>query len=413
MNNCKDENENILEENNQYKQLISLQREQLTSEEKKIDAAERKINEMLAAQDGIQQLQRKLGSYQRNSLRNLDEDTIKFGVIMQRNIDCRKDLAHVLKLRDTGQNIEQTLDQQLEAQRDMMEKLEAGATAAFNQRSIAETHILEMKESLEEEMREFSKKMMNLRVFIEHDTKLQTFMKTKLQEIILSVQEKDSKKKERTKQLEMYRQCYRVLVEANGKSSLSQIGLTFARNKQTNLVLMNYITELHSKLNMLETSIAKMKSDVLILEQGNKQLEEQGMSQIKDLESELENHMNLADSLEEQRCGVQRTVDQLTASISALLEEIDEPVPVTSDNITHCIDMLVENINNLLINANSEADEQNLQSVNFALLPDVGTSANSVVDSEAAVEKERSRTSSGGSFRSTSSGRKSLIFTQQ
>ena len=53
---------------------------------------------------------------------------------MQRNIDCRKNLDHVLKLRDTGQNIEQTLDQQLEAQRDMMEKLEAGAIAAFNQR---------------------------------------------------------------------------------------------------------------------------------------------------------------------------------------------------------------------------------------------------------------------------------------
>jgi len=62
------------------------------------------------------------------------QDTIKFGVIMQRNIDCRKNLDHVLKLRDTGQNIEQTLDQQLEAQRDMMEKLEAGAIAAFNQR---------------------------------------------------------------------------------------------------------------------------------------------------------------------------------------------------------------------------------------------------------------------------------------
>jgi len=99
-------------------------------------------------------------------------------------------------------------------------------------------------------------------------------------------------------------------------------------------------------------------------------------------------------------------------------------------------DMLVENIHNLLINANSEADEQNLQSVNFALLPDIGTSTNSgtllffktnniksfsvgfyyhiqhtvcvftVVDIDAAVEKERSRTSSGGSFRSTSSSRK-------
>jgi len=62
-------------------------------------------------------------------------------------------------------------------------------------RSIAETQMLEMKESLEEEMRHFSKKMMNLRVIIEHDTKLQAFMKKKLQEIILSVQEKDSKKK--------------------------------------------------------------------------------------------------------------------------------------------------------------------------------------------------------------------------
>jgi len=39
MNNLKDENENILEEKNQYKQLISLQREQLMSEEKKVNQA--------------------------------------------------------------------------------------------------------------------------------------------------------------------------------------------------------------------------------------------------------------------------------------------------------------------------------------------------------------------------------------
>ncbi|KAM4573438.1 coiled-coil domain-containing protein 63-like [Odontesthes bonariensis] len=372
----------------------------------RIDTAERKIIERLAAQDGILQLQRKLSSYQRNTLRNLDEDTIKFDVIMQRNIDCRKNLAHMLKLRETGQNIEKTLDQQLEAQQDMMEKLEDGAIAAFNQRSNDDTQMLEMKESLEEEMRQFSKKMKELRVVIEHDAKLQTFMEKKVQEIILSVQEKDSKKKERTKQLEMYRQCYNALVEANGESNLSQIGLTFEQSKQINLVLMNYISELHSKWNMLETSIAKIKSDTLILEQGNKQHEEQGMSQIKDLESELENHTNLADSLEEQHCVIQKTVDQLKASISVLLDEIDEPVPVTSDNITYCIDMLVENITNLLINPNSEADEQNLYSFNFALLPDIGTYTNSVGDIEAAVEMERSRTSSGSSFRSTSSGRK-------
>ncbi|KAM9753747.1 coiled-coil domain-containing protein 63-like [Menidia menidia] len=284
-----------------------------------------------------------------------------------------------------------------------MEELEFDFTDLFNQRSKAETQTLKMKESLEDATNQFSKKEMVLRTHIAHDAKLQKFMMTKLQKIILSVQEKDSKTKERTKPVETYVQSYNALVEANRESNLSQIGLAFTTNKRTNLVLMNYITDLHAQSNMLEISTENIKNDILMLEQARLH-EEDSMNHLKELESELENHISLGDSLEEQRRVVQRAVDQLTASIRGLLD--DGSVTVAADNIALCIGKLVENIHNLLIQANSETDEQSLQLANFALLPDIDTPTNSMSDIESAVDKEHSRTSSGSSFRSTASSRK-------
>ncbi|XP_069570414.1 coiled-coil domain-containing protein 63-like [Brachyistius frenatus] len=165
----------------------------------------------------------------------------------------------------------------------------------------------------------------------------------------------------------------------------------FMENKRTTFSLMNYITELSYRRNMLKNRTDKMKSDIMFLERKD----EQSTNLMKDLELDLENSSRLADSLEEQVSVAQTTLDQLKVAISGLLDEIQENVTVTSDNMTHFICFL-ENIRNGIVE-----EQQELQLANFDLLPAIKcsnrNSAVKVSDSESSVEKERSKSSSAAS----------------
>ncbi|XP_017274404.1 60 kDa neurofilament protein-like [Kryptolebias marmoratus] len=369
--NLKEEFVKLLEENKRYKQLICQQKDELVRLEKEITAAEKRIQEDLMVPDGFVQHQEKdFRRKERLRSNNLEKETKRFGDMMHRNMASHKRIAHLLKVRDTGRNIQRKLDRQLAVQRNTMAELQSAITSALNHRVKAETQMTQLKESLDEERSQFSKKKTQLHIDIEHEVKLQTFIEKKLQEIVPQVPHKNTKRTKSEEQQEADKQSFSEMLDAAGRSDPSQICLTFSQNKEENFSLMNKITELKNKGNMLENRIHRMQSDILMLEQEAKGHNELNTIQLKDLETELENNIHLAESLDEQNQVAKRTLDELTAAVSHCLKAFREPPEVTSHNIADCVVILTENIQNLLIKAISEGDEQNQHLPNFTLLPD-------------------------------------------
>ncbi|XP_044037329.1 outer dynein arm-docking complex subunit 1-like [Siniperca chuatsi] len=388
---------NLQEENDQYKKLISQQKGHLVSLHRKITVAESRIQEKLTVPGGILKQQGKHRRHRKHISiieNKLNQNTIKFDELLCGNMDYRKDISHLLQQKGIGCNIEEKFNRQLATQQNIMEKLEERFTLAFNQRLEAESRMLEAREQIEAERVQFNRRQMQLKTLINHNTKLHTFMETKLQEIIPLEDNEDSKKRKKqqqyqsgVKKLEIYMQGHSTLVEVTRERDLRQIGHMFIQNEQKNFAHINYINELHNRRKILKNCTDKMKSDILFLEQENKGHDEQSKSQFKELEYELEKYSCLADSLEKQCTVVQRTLDQLKTAMNVLLDEImQEAVIVTFDNITHFTNILEESINNMLIQANNVEDKhmENLLLANSELLPEC----------EAVVETERSRSSS-------------------
>ncbi|KAM7401809.1 hypothetical protein PAMP_017088 [Pampus punctatissimus] len=309
---------------------------------------------------------KKLISHEKDNLVSLDrEDTIKFDEVLCSNMDYYKDIAHLLQQKSTVCSIKEKFNRQLVTQQGIMEKLEEKSTLAFSRSIEAET-----------------KRKMQLKILIVHDTKLHSFMEKKFQEIIPLKEDEDSKTRKKhqehqsgVKRLEMYRQGHSTLVEVTGEKELGQIGQLFIQNEQKNFALINYINKLHNRRN----------SDILFLEHDNNRHDQQSESHLKDVESEFEKHSCLADSLEKQCVLVQETLDQLMTAITGLVREItQEAAVVTFDNISHFTSVLEESITDLLIHANNVEDEQtglppqNLLLANSDLLAEGET----VVDTE-------------------------------
>ncbi|XP_039654819.1 coiled-coil domain-containing protein 63-like [Perca fluviatilis] len=395
----KEQYNNLQEENDQYKKLISQQKDNWDSLDKEVTVSESRILEMLTVPGGILKQQGEHGRLRKHIrvLENkLNQDTVKFDELLCNNMDYRKQIAHLLQQKGLWCNIEKKFNRQLAAQQNITEELGERVNLAFSQRSEDEIRMLEMRECIEVETVNFTNRRMKLKTIIAHDTKWQTFMETKFQEIIPLEEDEDSKKRKKqqqyengVKKLEMYMQGHSTLVQVTGKGELRHISNMFIQNEQKNFAYISYINELHNRRNMLKNCTDKMKSDILFLEEENKGHDEQIKSLLKDLESELEKYSCLSDSLEKQCAVVQRTRDQLTTAISGLLDKImQDVVIVNSDNIVHFTSILEESISNMLIQANNVEDEY--------LVPEEMLLANSdlLPEYEAAVETEPCRSSS-------------------
>ncbi|XP_067444707.1 coiled-coil domain-containing protein 63-like [Thunnus thynnus] len=412
----------IQEENDQYKQLISQEKENLVSLDKELTAAETRIQEKLAVPGGILKEEGKprRHSKQIRILENkLNQDTVKFDEMLCSNMDYHKEIAHLLQQKGTVCNIEEKFNRQLATQQGIMDKLGEKSTLAFNQRSEAQTRMkeLEVRDGIEAD----TKRKMQQKILNVHNTKLRSFMEKKSQEIIPLKEEEDSKTRKKqqqyqsgVKRLEMYMQGHSTLVEVTGEKELCQIGQLFIQNEQKNFALINYINELHNRKNMMKICTGTKKactysceasgcteihicmfylcacvcvrqSDIMFLEQEKNTHDEQNEGQFKDLESELEKYSCLADSLENQCALVQEALDQLKTAITGLVSEImPTAVIVTFDNMAHFTSILAQSISDLMIQANTEEDEQtglppqNLLLANFDLLPE----GEEVVDTE-------------------------------
>ncbi|XP_031132988.1 coiled-coil domain-containing protein 63-like [Sander lucioperca] len=394
----KEQYNNLQEENDQYKRLISQQKDNLVSLDREVTVSESRILEMLTVPGGILKQQGEHGRLRKHIrvLENkLNQDTVKFNELLSNNMDYRKHIAHLLQQKGLWCNIEKKFNRQLATQQNITEKLGERFNLAFSQRSEAEIRMLEMRECIKVETVNFTKRRMQLKTTIAHDAKRQTFMETKFQEIIPLEEDEDSKKRKQqqqyengVKKMEMYMQGHSTLVQVTGEGDLRHISNMFIQNEQKNFAHISYINELHNRRNTLKTCTDKMKSDILFLEEENKGHDEKIKSLLKDLESELEKYSCLSDSLEKQCAVVQRTLDQLTTAISGLLDKImQEVVIVNSDNIVHFTSILEESISNILIQANNLEDEY--------LVPEKMLLANSdlLPENEAVVETEHSRSS--------------------
>uniref|UniRef100_A0A8P4KTG2 ODAD1 central coiled coil region domain-containing protein n=1 Tax=Dicentrarchus labrax TaxID=13489 RepID=A0A8P4KTG2_DICLA len=361
-----------------------------------ITAVESRIQQKLTVPGGIFKQQGKHSRHKKHirSLENkLNQVTIKFDEILCGNMDYRKDIAHMLQQKDLGCKIKTNFNRQIASQQSMMEKLGSKCTLAFRQRSEAESRTLEVRKCIEVESNHFIKRQMQLKIVIDHDAKLHSFMERKLQEIIPLEDDEDYKKKSAEKQqqhqnaanmLEMYMQGHSTLVEVIGERDLRQISQVFMDKEQKNFTHIGYINELHNKRNIMKNRTNKLKGDILLLEQENEGRNEQTKSQLEDLESELQKNSHLADTLEQQCSVIQITLDQLRTAINVLFDEIThKSVTVTFDNIVHCISILEECISDLLIQANDVDDEQmqqpphNLLLSNSDLLPGNSTKSTS------------------------------------
>ncbi|KAK5872820.1 hypothetical protein PBY51_013482 [Eleginops maclovinus] len=399
----KEQYKHLQEENDQHKKLTSQQKDHLVSLDREITVSENRIREKLTVPGG---LIKQKGKHHRHwkhirSLENkLNQDTIKFDVLLSRNMDQRKDIAHLLQQKGLWCNIAKKFNKQFATQQKFTEKMEESFTVAFQQRSEAESRMLEVSEWIEVETAQFTNRKMQLNRIIDHDVKLQTFMETKFQEVICLEENEDSKNRKKQQQdqsgvekLELYRQGHSSLVEVTGESDLHQIAYMFTQNDQKNFARISYINELDNKRNMLKHCSDKMKSDILFLEEENKGHDEQIKSTLKDLESELKKKRCLSDSLEQQCADVQMTVGELMADIRGLLDHImPGAVTVNLDNVAHFTSILEENVSDLLIQANNveeeqmEMDPQSMLLANSELLPEIEV----VVDTERRKSPARS-----------------------
>ncbi|KAI9521178.1 hypothetical protein NQZ68_010882 [Dissostichus eleginoides] len=392
----KEQYKSLQEEKDQYEKLTSQQKDQLVSLEREITGSENTIQEKLTVPGGLFKLKGKQSRHWKHirSLENhLNQYTIRFDGLLSRNMDHRKDIAHLLQQKGLWCNVAKKFNKQLATQLNQTEKMEESFTVAFQQRSEAEGRLMEVREWIEVETAHFTKRRMQLKTIIDHDTKLQTFMETKFQEVICFEENEDSKNRKKQQQdesgvekLEMYRQGHSSLVEVTEESDLREIAHMFAQNEQKNFARISYINELQNKRNMLRHSTDKMKSDILFLEEENKGHDERINSTLKDLESELEKNRCLSDSLEQRCADVQTTLGELTGAISGLLDHImPEAVTVNLDNVAHFTSILEESISDLLIQANNMEEEQmdplSMLLANSELLP----------ENEVVVETERGK----------------------
>ncbi|KAK1900724.1 Coiled-coil domain containing protein 63 [Dissostichus eleginoides] len=383
----KEQYKSLQEEKDQYEKLTSQQKDQLVSLEREITGSENTIQEKLTVPGGLFKLKGKQSRHWKHirSLENhLNQYTIRFDGLLSRNMDHRKDIAHLLQQKGLWCNVAKKFNKQLATQLNQTEKMEESFTVAFQQRSEAEGRLMEVREWIEVETAHFTKRRMQLKTIIDHDTKLQTFMETKFQEVICFEENEDSKNRKKQQQdesgvekLEMYRQGHSSLVEVTEESDLREIAHMFAQNEQKNFARISYINELQNKRNMLRHSTDKMKSDILFLEEENKGHDERINSTLKDLESELEKNRCLSDSLEQRRAdgSHQRPLNHI----------MPEAVTVNLDNVAHFTSILEESISDLLIQANNMEEEQmdplSMLLANSELLP----------ENEVVVETERGK----------------------
>ncbi|KAL3059009.1 hypothetical protein OYC64_011029 [Pagothenia borchgrevinki] len=392
----KEQYKSLQEEKDQYEKLTSLQKDQLVSLEREITVSENSIQEKLTVPGGLFKLKGKQSRHWKHirTLENhLNQYTIRFDRLLSRNVDHRKDIAHLLQQKGLWCNVAKKFNKQLATQLNQTEKMEESFTVAFQQRSEAEGRMLEVGEWIEVETAHFTKRRMKLKTNIDHDAKLQTFMETKFQEVICFEENEDSKNRKKQLQdesgvekLEMYRQGHSSLVEVTEESDLREIAHMFAQYDQKNFARISYINELQNKRNMLRHSTDKMKSDILFLEEENKGHDEHINSTLKDLESELEKNRCLSDSLEQRCADVETTLGELTGAISGLLDHImPEAVTVNLDNVAHFTSILEESISGLLMQANNMEEEQmdplSMLLANSELLP----------GNEVVVETERGK----------------------
>ncbi|XP_029288648.1 uncharacterized protein LOC115008901 [Cottoperca gobio] len=377
----KEQYNSLQEENDQYKKFTSEQKDNLVSLERDVTASKSRTQEKLTVPGGRKQEEKHRKHRKRiRVLENkLYQDTIKFDNLLCSNKDCRKDIAHLVQLKGSLCNSEEKSNRHLAKQQNSTDKLEKGRTLVFHQSSEAETRMQKLRECTQVETAQFTKRRMQLKMNIHHDVKLNTFMETKLKEIIPLEEDEDSKRARKkqqqyqtgVKKLEMHMQCHRTIVEVTGERDLHQIGPRFTQNEHKNCTYISNINELHCKRNVLKHGTDTMKSNILFLEQENKGHDEQINSKREDLESESEKYSCLSDSPDKRCAEVQRTLDELTAAISGLLDEImPEAVIVNLDNVAQFTGILEESINNLLIQANSvELDPQSILLTNSDLLP--------------------------------------------
>ncbi|KAK5912838.1 hypothetical protein CesoFtcFv8_002673 [Champsocephalus esox] len=392
----KEQYKSLQEERDQYEKLTKQQKDQLVSLERERTVSENSIQVKLTVPGGLFKLKGKQSRHWKHirGLENyLNQYTVRFDGLLTRNMDHRKDIAHLLQQKGLWCNVAKKFNKQLATQLNQTDKMEESLTVAFQQRSEAEGRMLEVGEWIEVETAHFTKRRMQLKTIIDHDVKLQTFMETKFQEVICFEENDDSKNRKKQQQdesgvekLEMYRQGHSSLVEVTEESDLREIAHMFAQNERKNFARISYINELQKKINMLRHSTDKMKNDILFLAEKNKGHDEQINSTFKDLESELEKNRSLSDSLEQRCSDVQTTLGELTGAISGLLDHImPEAVTVNLDNVAHFTSILEESISDLLIQANNMEEEQmdplSMLLANSELLP----------ENEMRVETERGK----------------------
>ncbi|XP_068450989.1 coiled-coil domain-containing protein 63-like [Clinocottus analis] len=360
---------NLQEENDQCQKLNMQQKLHLAALHKEETVLKSKIQEKFKVPGGILAEQ---GKHRRDIqhihiLENqLNENTVRFDELMCSNMEDRKEIAHLLHQRGLFSNIQEKVNKQLATQKSITEKLEERVALFSKQRSEAQARMQEMRKRTQVETAKFLKRRAHLKTLITHETKLQTFMETKLQDIVIFEEDEESKNRKKqqqfenaVKKLEMYVQGHKTLLDTTGESDLRHIGLTFSQNEQKNFSYLRYVNELHNRRNMLRNQTETLKRDILSQEEENRGRDEQRNSHGQDLDLKLASSSRLSASLQQQRSEVQASLDRLVAGISGLFHDImEEAVVVNFDNIVHLTGVLEERIVDLVEQINNKSHDQ-------------------------------------------------------
>ncbi|KAL2100152.1 hypothetical protein ACEWY4_004546 [Coilia grayii] len=401
-----EQHQRLLLETDSYAELNRQQKEKVAKVEAKMKAIQSKMWEKKKQMGGLSSvLSRPL--QQMKHIRILEDRvnqaTIRFDKQLSQNKALRDDIDHVRQQRGTMARIYHRLNKELAMQHHVMDELVEKSVVAYDQRSEAVARMLAVRERSKKEAAQALTEMTELQRYIDHETKLRTFMAQKSHEHA-HVTEDNEARRRKTKQserermgedsLEMYQTVQKHIVAVTGERNMHNIARNFVENEEKSFSYFNYINELNNKSTMLRDHINKLKSEIAHFEQQNKQRDEQWQGQLKELEAKLEQKRSEANDMEAQHQLVCKSLDQMKRAIAELFSKMNcDPSPiteklgssaqVTDDNVTCFIGIVEDSLLKqlmILMQARFNQCEQlelpphNMLLENCRLLPTLSTS---------------------------------------
>nr|XP_014714160.1 coiled-coil domain-containing protein 63 [Equus asinus] len=361
----------LLQTKEDYEALIKSMKALLAELDEKIVQMEKKIINQKQIFTKVQESNnpRKLQKQIHILETRLNLITVHFDKMLTTNAHLRKEIEDLRFEKAAYDHVYQQLHRRLLMQKKTMNVAIEQSAQAYEQRLEAMARMAAMKDRQQKDISQYNLEIRELERLYAHETKLKSFLLTKLNDRIEfeeqakkeeALKAKKHGKKNKGESFESYEVAHLRLLKLTENGNLNKLIEEFLAKEEKNFARFTYVTELNNDMETMHKKTERIQNEIIRLRSQQKSSHDNSRSVLRQLEEKLKRTTEEADAYESSYREISKTLEQLRSSVENLFKKIKcdateilvhlgETGAVTDTNLPQYFAIIEKKTNDLLL----------------------------------------------------------------